>query len=389
MVEMTDEQRQVFFQNWYNQWIQPELDRRFGETGVPTNFRIYECLILLPKGQPHIIQFNDEVGWHLESIELAAGKTLIDIGIEGFIQIYDILRIGNVLPPKVNGTRVAFMFLYWDGFESQLFIDFIPNQPDFDPDDERFKFDDRVIAHHLQNKLIERVVKWAKIHQPKLHEVGLWTATPLLLYPLSKIVERVDAGKLDEARKVLVTHCNGDFISKNLVQTWKPIKAFKERFQIFDDALFLHKSQRYHGSISMLIGQIEGVITDWLHEIMPPSDVKWKTKSKIEQFRDALKDIHQFEYAYREALESTVEFLREGEQGAKPFQEFKNWLDKVDPNFPARHALAHGKYIPDLYTEENSIKLFLLLDTICQFMMFYEVRVLNKNLEQNKENGET
>jgi len=144
--------------------------------------------------------------------------------------------------------------------------------------------------------LVERVVQWAKLHQPKLQQIGMWTATPLILYPLSRIVERIDKGKLEEARQILVDYCDAEFISTKLVQTWHPIKAYKERQRIFDDALFLHRNQRYHGSINTLVGQIEGVIVDWLHEVIPPSDVKWKTQSRIDQFRDALHAIPQLEY---------------------------------------------------------------------------------------------
>jgi hypothetical protein len=381
MVDMNDDEKRVFFQNWHDQWIQPELNRRFGETGMPDDFRIREVLIKLPSNQAAIIEINDEIQWELKC---KVSEDLL-VELDQIVYLHEAVNIEEVMPPIVEGKRVAFMYLYWDGFKHRLFVDFLPNQPDYDISDQRFKFDGTVISQHLQNWLIERVVRWARIHQSKLQQIGMWTAIPLLPYPLSRIVERVDEGELEEARQILVNHCNAEFISTKLVQTWRPIKVFRERQQIFEDALFSHEHQKYHGSISTLILQIEGVIADWLHEVIQPSDVKWRIQSRVNQFRDVMRTIPQFEYAFKEALESTIEFLREGENAPKPFQAFKNWLDSVDPNFPSRNALGHGKYVPDIYTEENSIKLFLLLDTICQFMMFYEVRVLGRNLGQDKE----
>ena len=135
----------------------------------------------------------------------------------------------------------------------------------------------------------------------------------------------------------------------------------------------------YHASIATLIGHIEGVIVDWLYDILPVGDVKYKTMSRFQQFHSVLKEIRPLEYMYEEALESTLEFLKRDDSAPTPFQAFKNWHDKIDPNFAARHVVQHGKYISEIYTKENSVKLFLLLDTICQFMIFYEENVLKKD----------
>lgn len=43
--------------------VEPELRRRFGETGPPSDFRIFQCLIRLPGGTAPIVEFNDEVSW--------------------------------------------------------------------------------------------------------------------------------------------------------------------------------------------------------------------------------------------------------------------------------------------------------------------------------------
>lgn len=385
MIEMTGEQKREFLQNWHNEWIQPELERRFGDIGPPDSFKIRECLITFPNARTPVVQFNEEIGWTVEQPHVADGKKLADFVVGEPVGIYQILRIEHVLPPTIDDERVAFMYLYWSGFEYQLFIDFLPNQPGYDPNDERFAFKGETIAQHLQDILIERVVVWARQHINQIRQIGLWIATPLLPYPLSKIVERVDAGDPKAARQVLVDYCGFEFISHRLVGTWSPINVFRIRSRAFEEALQSHRNGYYEASISILINHVEGVIVDWLHELLPATDVKWRTSSRINQLQSVLQNIPQLHYAYREALEATMQFLQEDRNGATPYQAFHNWLDSIDPNFPSRHAGSHGKYVPEMYNEENSIKLFLLLDTLCQFMMFYEVRVLGRKLDQNTE----
>ena len=95
---------------------------------------------------------------------------------------------------------------------------------------------------------------------------------------------RSENDELEEARNILVAHCNPEFIEKKLVETWKPIKVFHERLDVFQEALFAHRNKKFRAAIYTLIPQIEGVITDWLYEHLDSEPVEWKTKPKIDQF---------------------------------------------------------------------------------------------------------
>ena len=50
--------------------------------------------------------------------------------------------------------------------------------------------------------------------------------------------------------------------------------------------------------------------------------------------------------------------------GGPVLETLGSWLERIDEAFPHRHVVEHGKYEEALFTEENSIKLFLLLDTV-------------------------
>jgi len=374
------EELHLFFQNWHNQWIEPELKRRFGAAGIPSDFKIRQCLIKLPKDSKAIVEFNNEFGWDVENPTLANGKQLEEFFTTGKpVHLHELLDIGTLQPPTVEGERIAFMYLYWNGLSYNIYSDFLPLQPDYDSNDEKFRFDGRAIANHLKTILFELAVGGAKLAKDKLHQIGLWIPTSLLHYPLAKIVERIGNGEFEQARQVLIEHCGKPFIT-NLASTWRPITVFKERMPFFEDALGLHTQNRYHGTISILVGQIEGLLTDWmLHVGHYKTDDRRSLKDKLKDFRTCLNQIPDLLWTYRESRDSMLDFL----DGEPWLQTFENWNAQINTSFPSRNVVQHGKYERDVFTEENSIKMFLMLDTICQFMMFYEVRVLGKDLGQN------
>jgi hypothetical protein len=358
------------------EYIRPEIERRKANGGLPDNFQVRECLIKLPGDRPPLIYFNEEFGWSVKP-KLAPG---IEMEIGQAIYLHEVMDIEEVLPPTVDDKRVTFIYLFWNGHSYSIVVD--PYHPVFS--DHPFDAGE-FIAAHLRNHFKEMAVKNAKFVNGKLREIGLWPITALLPNPISKIVERVGEGKPEEARQVLVEHCDLTFLTEQLVQTWHPITAFRERMQFFDDALFNHQNKRFHGSTSILIGQIEGAITDWLFEVAYyTTDGRRSLQQKISDFRDALTQIPDLLWLYREARDSMFDFLENGPW----LQQFDKWYQPINTSFPGRHVVQHGKYVPDIHTEENSIKLFLLLDTICQFMMFYEVRVLGRDLGQNAEKNE-
>lgn len=367
---LDEEGKKTFFQQIHSLWIKPELDKRF-PNGIPNGFQIREALIKLPHIGLPVVEFNREIQW------LFKFQSPQNVEVDYYQEIYlhEIESIEQALPPQIDGKRVAFVYLFWSGYSYSVIFDFSPNDPDFDPNEEFML--GLSVSSHFRAKMAETTVRLSANAASELRQIGLWVVASLTPYPLSKIIERIGANQLDEARAVLVEYCKPDFIDR-LIETWFPIHIYRERIDIFREAAFAHRNGKYISSIYTLVPQIEGIITDWLYPIVQPQGTlyDWKMKKRINDFERLIQQVPQFEYQYREALRSTLEFLRDGQ----PLQGFTSWLDKIDPNFPARHPLAHGKLDKTMFNEENSIKLFLFLDTICQFMMFYEVRKLGKDL---------
>ena len=106
--------------------------------------------------------------------------------------------------------------------------------------------------------------------------------------------------------------------------------------------------------------QLEGIITDWIFTQLPNDEIPWKQESKTKRFKDVLINKDPFSLSYPIVVESVISFIVNG----PVLSTFKKWLDKVDNVFPNRNVVQHGKHDDSLYTEINSLRLFLLLDTI-------------------------
>ena len=216
-----------------------------------------------------------------------------------------------------------------------------------------------MIADFQQRILTEKVIRILDKELALLQEIGLWAAPALLPYPLNKILYQLSKGDTEGARKTLVEYCTPEFI-ESLSSGWWAIKQLEERKELIQEALNAHKRGQYRLSIYALLPQIEGIITDWIHTRVPENEIPRRQESKTKKFRDVVLGRTSITSIYKRVVESAVDFTIEG----PVLKTFKNWFDELDDVFPGRHFLLHGRYDDSLFVDENSIKLFLLIDTI-------------------------
>lgn len=337
-------------------WIAPEVERRRQAGKLPKEFRIHRCLILLPHDKPPIIRFNDEIGWSAR-VKYAPGLAVKE-GQE--IYRHDLQEIETVHPPEVDGRRVAFIYVYKAEKGYSIVFDFSPNHLELEqpkPDEEWAL--GRVIGESLQNLITEQAVRTQDSTQALLRKVGLWAVPALLPYPLSLICVHVQKGDTAAAREVLVKHCTPDFL-RSLLNKWWLVKPFADRKKHLSDALDVHSGGKYSLSIHALLPQLEGIVSDWISTKVPPEKIPFRQESKTKKFRDLVLEKPPSTYTYQRIVESCIEFILAG----PVLESFGSWLQKIDEAFPNRHVVEHGEYEEALFTQENSIKLFLILDTV-------------------------
>lgn len=350
------------YRNFFNQihelWIEPEIERRRQSASLPEDFLIRQCLIRMPSDKSPIVEFNEEIGWTAQVKRGDEGP--FEVGQAVYLS--DIVEVEDVDAPEVDGKRVAFVYLSFVRGAYRIIFDFSPNGPD-DPDLQKWTLG-RSIAETLQLRLLENAIQIQANSKEQLHELGLWAAPILLPYPLLKMLDSVSSGNVGAAREMLSKHCCPEFIQK-MTDRWWVENTFSARKRLIEEALFAHREGYYHLSISTLVPQVEGIISDWIHpQVMDEKNLPFRPESKAKKFRDLLLDLPNTDYTLRSVVESVSAFILDG----PVMKTFKNWTDEVDQSFPGRHPISHGKYVEEIYTEENSVKVFLFLDTLFQLL---------------------
>lgn len=343
-------------QNFFNQimelWINPEIEKRRKSGTINENFTFDRCLIRMPKNKPMIVEFNDEVGW----IAIVRKDHESSFKKNDPVHIFQINEILDVKPPLVDEKRVAFVFLHIVKGEWCIFFDFSPNHEDWK---ESNRWDlGKSIATSLQESLEEKTILVTTAANNLLNKIGLWSAPALISYPLSKIIKQLSENDTEGAIKTLREFCTPSLLEK-LSTDWFDIEIFRKRKQIIQDALKGHRQGLYTLTIPSLLPHIEGLITDWIITKLPKEQIPWKQNSKTKKFHELVIG-KTTPKTYSIIVNSAINFILKG----PVLSTFKNWVDDINSEFPNRHVVEHGKYDESLFTELNSIKLFLLIDTI-------------------------
>jgi len=358
------EQGQNLLNHAHTNWILPEVERRRSAGLIgPEQFIISRCLILFPHEGNVIVKFNKEVSWVAEVDPDFDGQRDIKIGMDVFV--HEMKQIIRVEPPEVDGKMAGFIFI--NVGESKKEIAFFFPQPEHDDDKWKKEWETSIEPHIrnlLHKGLIKKIIDAQKAKQNQLFQVSLWLAPSLMPYPLSKILALLEDGETLAATELLKRHCNTSFI-KTLVEKWKNNPVFTERTELLSEALWAHENGKYFLSIHTLVPQVEGICSDWIISKLPPQHTPpFREVSKAEKFRDLLLSGHERDIIYSETVKSTVDMIL-----GKLFVTFKKWIDPVDiHSFPVRHAVTHGRFDNSLYSEEHSIRLFLMIDSMYEFI---------------------
>jgi hypothetical protein len=322
------------------------------------DFKIYRARVLLPQNAPPLVAFNDEIGW-LACIDLGGGKT----PSKGDMVHWDeIQRVTSVSPPVVDGTRVAFVYMFKVTKGYSAIFDFSPNlTPEMLEEVQAPDWESTfgpAIAATLQDGLVERTVKLDRQTYDQLASFGLWPVPALVPFPFGRIAAHLATGEVEAAGALLIKHCDAAFISE-LASKWWDHPIFAARRQLLEPAIDAHAKCSYTLSIPALIPQLEGIISDWLHQTVQDQPVPFRSERKIELFGRILSNDPQ-SWVFGAVIDHTMRFILEGPVLAS----FTKWDDAISSVFANRHAIGHGRNEAAIFTQENSIKLILLIDTL-------------------------
>lgn len=348
-----DQKVQEFITNSANSLIESEFKRR-KDAGVLSSESIELSRILMrfPPNGPTIVEFNNEITLEGE-VRTVPGASFNKIGQP--VTIQDIRKIIKVYPPMVDGKIVHFIYIHYLGSGYLIISSFKPVKSAQSGTDANFTAYDALTAIQ-QSTLQEEIIRSADLQE--LGRIGLWQVPSLIPYPMNKIIEQLRIHDDEGARRTLISNCSHDFIRK-LSNKWWDIEAFKKRAELIEDAVSSHESGKYRLSIHALVPHIEGIISDYVYSKLGDS-IPFRQESKTKKFQDLLLNKELSLYTFNAVVQSASDFILSG----PVLKTFGNWSMKMDNLFPNRHVVEHGRYDDSIFTEENSIKLFLLLDTI-------------------------
>jgi hypothetical protein len=184
--------------------------------------------------------------------------------------------------------------------------------------------------------------------------------------------------KSDQIDAYLCAHFRLDDMARlrAKVGVWPEVAYLKERNQIISDCLEAHKDKKYSLTIPSLFPLIDGLTRHFRKMHLRPR--RSKNPGGVMQ-------VSPFVGYYRR---------KEHKLWGGSFDRFVRQIayghfepGKVKPrNSLNRHGILHGE-IPDYASEANSLKVFLMLDTIAQFVRAFEKRSRSNSsvLQQRKE----
>jgi hypothetical protein len=246
------------------------------------------------------------------------------------------------------------------------------------------------LSHQLNASLV-RLTQWLP-EWLKLRLLAAFRRAKLCLAPslpedvTYRIVDYVEAGDLRPVTMLLWSHYarNRHAHLRQAVSSWFDHPEFAARKPIFEEALASHCDGRYVASIRMLTPEIEGlgsatVCEHRLHALNKHGkDIGLrlgKTTSVITRMIDAASDADPgFVHGVR--VRSTQNYLAIFVAET----DFEGEYDRIRNNRDVnRHGVAHGFQIQG-YTWLNSLRLFLLLDTLHSLLQVLENRVTTSDI---------
>ena len=339
----------------YSLFIEPALEKRSDIAWE----NVHKVLIRLPTDKEPIVQFNNEFQF-VYAVEDPVARNMGDV-----LQYHDFRDIKEVLPPKVNDIYVAFVYA-WRATDRVFFaFDCRPNYPDFD--EEKYELG-AGLQYRLKCEALELILVPVVNSKERLLEIGLSIFPALVPFPLNAIVKHLLDGEKSEAYDVLEDHCVPNFIKEHMA-SWYSLQLFEDRRELFEEALRTHSMGLYHVTIIALISQIEGIITDWLYR-NSEAKTPWRAASKFKEFQRLLESVIPVETVEAVILQSVSRFLVSPETILQKFYDWNSSVLNIDS--VSRNVSLHGKYVPEYYTKANSIKMFLVIDSISWCIQCYE-----------------
>jgi len=333
-------------------WVKPEVERR-KKAEIPISFPLEKFIVLFdtPEGTPPTIKFNDEynLGGHFQLKPTLSVK-------EGDSIVFDMIAdINSIIPPTVNGEPVGYFIFNQKGAKIAVCMNFRPGNPDFDRNE--WNEEGKWLARFYLENILAYEFGHLILIVPELSRYDIPFTFGLKSTKMAKICELIKSGNtrqlLDD--KILEIITDEDIIS--LFDNWTTFQYINNRNDILAEVKKAFEYELYGCVVTLLMSQIEGVITDKLvQEGMGLRDdgeaYRWKNRRK--EFDELIRNKYKVGVLTLKLLDNFSFFMEESNL-YKP----QIWASSTERL--SRPGSLHGMDV-GFNTRANAIRMILLFD---------------------------
>lgn len=212
-----------------------------------------------------------------------------------------------------------------------------------------------------------------------LRENGWWILPDDITGPIQREILTLDekgkSGKVDTYLCSLFKENNHRLLEAKLSE-WTKVPYLADREQLVQDCLWAHRQSKYTLCIPSLLTFVDGLIRTFLKDTPTAINRKKKKKQKTTPVKDFVAFYKTIEpELWAESFSMIVDdFI---------YQHFRFGSNKPHTSLN-RHGIMHGELF-DYGTETNSLKLFLVVDTIQLFIKSYNEKVASQKQNKKKQ----
>ena len=332
-------------------WIIPEIKRRKAEKLViPHPLNKIFVLFDAKNDKYPTIKLNDE--YELSgSVRRKNGVNLS----EGDPITFDLIAdFGPIIPPSIGGKPIAFFWFQRIDNQVSVYLDFRPNNENFKLSE--WENEGEWLANAYVETLLTRQFGHLALVIPQLSRYDIPLTIGLKPGKMEKICAIIENGiENDEFNEKLSRILTRNEV-ESLIDNWLTLDSFDKIAGILKDVSKSFRYGIYGGVITLLMSQIEGIITDELVSKNEGLRDNGKTKfwdTRIEDFEKIVRK-EQIGPLTTRILDGVIHFLNESN-----LYESRPWIS-ANENLN-RHASLHGMD-SSFNTRANAIRMILLFD---------------------------
>lgn len=335
--------------NVWESIVVPDLKLK-KESGMPIPFPILSFTVLFDRiNKKNIVLYNDECAFGY--LALLRPFTHIEKGQE--IKFDHICDIKQIKPPLIDNHPVAFFMYKQFGKQVSIYFDFTPNDQNFNENEWKEKEEEVWLANAYLETILASSFGHLSLLIPKLRKYDI----PFTIGPASEKIKEVceiveKAKNIDDADTMLSNILTFEDVSL-FEKNWINLKSFQRRKELLQDAFKCFKHGIHSGVVTILMPQVEGIITEELYNSRNKASYRWGPR--VNEFENLIESENVGPLTLK-ILDSLVSFLND----SNLYKNFKWTKEDTGIN---RNATLHGKDC-SFNTCANSIRVILLLDSI-------------------------